>query len=78
MTREEAERLRDRLAREHPDRETHSFLLSAEGEQWTVAKVALPPSAGTSVPGQPGGRQPLHGHDSTRMPGGVPNWTGPG
>jgi hypothetical protein len=48
MTREQAERERDRLAREHPDRATHSWMVRADAEgSWTVVKVGLPP--GTRV-----------------------------
>lgn len=44
MTHEEAERESDRLAAEHPDRETHRFV-PREGPdgQWSVAKIGLPP-----------------------------------
>lgn len=42
MTRREAERVRERLSTEHPDRRTHSFILSELDGIWSVAKVALP------------------------------------
>ena len=44
MTRQEAESEAQRLAAEHPDRETHRFL-TREGDDgaWTVVKVGLPP-----------------------------------
>lgn len=48
MTREEAERERDRLAREHPDRATHSWMVrSDDAGGWSVVKVGLPPSGRT-------------------------------
>ena len=44
MTREEAERERDRLAREHPDRATHSWLARPDADGlWSVVKIGLPP-----------------------------------
>lgn len=45
MQRPEAERLRAQLSSEHPDRATHSFVLSERDGEWQVAKVALPPTA---------------------------------
>ena len=71
MERAEAEQLRDRLKAEHPDRATHSFILSERNGEWTVAKVALPPIA------QPSGTlsstpEPVHDHDPSTLPGGVP------
>jgi hypothetical protein len=43
MTREEADELRERLSREHPDRATHVWLAreDAAGE-WSVVKARLP------------------------------------
>lgn len=72
MERAEAEQLRDRMATEHPDRETHSFILSERDGEWTVAKVALPPASafrGASVDQQ----QPVHSHNPTDLPGNLPN-----
>jgi hypothetical protein len=44
MTREEAERERDRLTREHPDRTTHRWMARAGAEgDWSVVRVGLPP-----------------------------------
>lgn len=64
------------MSAEHPDRETHSFILSERDGVWTVAKVALPPgSGGPPRPAVPGAPKPLHDHDGTRLPGGVPNWS---
>lgn len=64
------------MSAEHPDRDTHSFILSERDGVWTVAKVALPPTSGgpphPTVPGQ----EPLHDHDGTRLPGGVPHSAG--
>ena len=71
MERAEAEQLRDRLKAEHPDRETHSFILSESDGEWTVAKVALPPElrpSGTLISEHP----PLHDHEPNNLPGGVP------
>ena len=44
MTRDEAAAESERLAREHPERETHRFV-PREGPDglWSVAKVGLPP-----------------------------------
>ena len=46
MTREEADELRERLSREHPDRVTHAWL-AREGPagEWSVVKVRLPGGA---------------------------------
>jgi hypothetical protein len=44
MTREEADEACKRLAAEHPDRETHTFVpRKAAGGDWEVVKVSLPP-----------------------------------
>jgi hypothetical protein len=44
MTREEAERERDRLTREHPDRTTHRWMARSDAEgEWSVVKIGLPP-----------------------------------
>ncbi len=76
MTRSEAEQERAELAAGHPDRATHSFILSERDGDWTVAKVALPPSlAAGATPGEPGTAEPLHDHSGTRLPGGIPNWS---
>lgn len=77
MKREDAEQLRDKLRAIHPDRETHTFMLNDEMGEWTVAKLALPPTsdpstAPTSKP-SPEAR-PDHYGEST-LPGGVPNWS---
>ena len=72
MERSEAEQLRDRMAAEHPDRETHSFILSERDGVWTVAKVALPPALGASG-SELSGPQPLHDHDPSSLPGRLPN-----
>ena len=72
MERLEAEQLRDKLAAEHPDRQTHSFILSERDGDWTVAKVALPPglaASGTGLDKQ----LPVHDHQPAHMPGGVSN-----
>lgn len=43
MTRAEADQLRERLMREHPDRETHVWLAREDSPgEWSVAKVRLP------------------------------------
>ena len=77
MERAEAQRLRDRLAAEHPDRGTHSFILSERSGQWTVAKVAIPPGAepGSASSPRP---EPLHEHNTGRLPGGISPWTAGG
>ena len=71
MERAEAEQLKARLAAEHPDRNTHSFILSERDGEWTVAKVALPPAlesgTGQAKP------QPAHDHEPTALPGSLPN-----
>jgi hypothetical protein len=46
MTREEAQAECAKLAKEHPDRETHRFVpRKTEDGTWAVAKVGLPPVA---------------------------------
>ncbi len=60
------------MAAEHPDRATHSFILSERDGVWTVAKVALPPGSGPSGTAL-SERQPLHDHDPTDLPGSLPN-----
>jgi hypothetical protein len=73
MTRSEAEQLRGRLLNEHPDRATHSFILSERDGVWAVAKVALVP-AGAGLAGTgPASPQPLRA-DASKGPGGLPNW----
>lgn len=74
MERTEAEDLRDRMSSEHPDRETHSFILSERDGEWTVAKVALPPADAAGAPGV-AGSTPLHSHDAGKLPGGIPPWS---
>jgi len=50
MTREEAEATSIRLAREHPDRETHRFVPSKDGAGvWSVAKIGLAPVSGAPL-----------------------------
>lgn len=76
MNRSQAERLRSRMSAEHPDRETHSFILSELDGVWTVAKLALPPASASG----PGGRRagaanPPHDHHGPRPPGGIPHWS---
>jgi hypothetical protein len=78
MERSQAERLRDRLTAEHPDRATHSFILSEQDGEWKVAKVAVPPTgnaAGTPTSPEP---EPLHGHNTGVLPGGISPWTAGG
>ena len=76
MERAEAEQLRAKLAAEHPDRATHSFILTERDGDWTVAKVALPPGldvAGTLT----NAPQATHDHEPNTLPGGVnPNAAG--
>ncbi len=74
MERAEAEQLRDRMTAEHPDRTTHSFILSERDGEWTVAKVALPPGARPS--GTLSERPPVHDHTQTDLPGYIPNRPG--
>jgi hypothetical protein len=46
MTRDEAERERDRLTREHPDRATHRWMARADDAgDWSVVKVGMPPGS---------------------------------
>ncbi len=73
MERAQAEQLRDRMTAEHPDRATHSFILSERDGEWTVAKVALPPAITASTPGV-AGPTALHDHDPATLPGGVSPW----
>lgn len=75
MTREEAEQLRTRLTAEHPDRATHSFILSEHDDDWTVAKVALPPGPEAATAPTDGAPSPLHDHAPGSLPGGLPNWS---
>lgn len=73
MERPEAEKLREELSAGHPDRETHSFILCERDGDWSVAKVAVPPaSGGPSTPGTAAGRQPLHDHNPSDLPGALP------
>ena len=72
MERSEAQRLRDRMAAEHPDRRTQSFILSELDGIWTVAKVALPPGLDSSG-SELSAPQPVHDHDPTGLPGSLPN-----
>lgn len=52
MTRDEAKAECARLAKEHPDRETHRFVpREVEEGIWAVAKVGLPPVT-AKPPGQ--------------------------
>lgn len=45
MDRDEAERLAERLGREHEDRDTHAwFAREGEGGAWSVVKVGRPGS----------------------------------
>ena len=47
MTRDEAERLCEKLSEEHPDRTTHRWVPhEAEAGNWNVAKIGLAPPAG--------------------------------
>lgn len=79
MERSEAEKVRSRMAAEHPDRATHSFVLSERDDEWTVAKVALPPGlagdAGPRVGDQP---EPLRSRDGDRPRGRLPGRAGGG
>jgi hypothetical protein len=56
MTRQEAVAEARRLAEEHPDRATHSWIprQAADGE-WTVAKLGIPPTrpSGTTQESKP-------------------------
>lgn len=72
MERPDAEKLRTELAAEHPDRATHSFILCERDDDWSVAKVAVPPGTDGGTPGVAGGPQPLHDHDAGKLPGGLP------
>lgn len=46
MTRAEAEAECRRLTAESPDRETHRWVTrEAEGGEWSVVRIALPPTA---------------------------------
>jgi hypothetical protein len=46
MTRAEAERERDRLTREHPDRATCRWMARADADgDWSVVRIAMPPGA---------------------------------
>jgi hypothetical protein len=43
MTREEAEHVRERLSREHPDRTTHTWIARQDSTgDWSLAKIRLP------------------------------------
>ncbi len=47
MTRDEAQELCERLAREHPDRETHTWFPRQKPDgAWSVAKLARAPEKG--------------------------------
>ena len=71
MERLEAEKLRAELAAGHPDRETHSFILSEHDGEWSVAKVAVPPSGAGAHPGV-AGPQAVHDHNPGDLPGALP------
>jgi hypothetical protein len=77
MERSQAEQLRDRLSAEHPDRATHSFILSEQDGEWKVAKVAVPPASAARTTTTPD-REPLHDHGTQIMPGGVSPWAAGG
>ena len=58
MTRDEAQAECARLAKEHPDRETHRFIpRQGPGDSWSVAKVGLPPISGRLPTGEIRGNQ---------------------
>ena len=42
MTRAEAEQRALRLNAEHPDRATHRWFVRGGGDEWSVARVAIP------------------------------------
>jgi hypothetical protein len=44
VTREEAQRLCEKLSREHADRQTHSWLPRERDGEWSVMKVSIPPA----------------------------------
>ena len=72
MERPEAEKLRAELAADHPDRDTHSFILCERDGVWSVAKVAVPPAAaGGTAPGS-AAPQPVHDQNPGDLPGGLP------
>lgn len=76
VNRFEAEEHRDRMSVEHPDRETHSFILSERDGVWTVAKVALPPVPATGRrPAAPRAATPVQHRNGPRLPGGLQNWS---
>jgi hypothetical protein len=45
VTRADAEEQRERLAHEHPERSTHTWLLRQNGDDWSVVKVPRLPGA---------------------------------
>lgn len=76
MIREDAERLRDRLSATHPDRDTHTFMLTDDAGEWTVAKVALPPGMTQSlIPTRRPPEDSPHPNHGGRLAGGIPNWS---
>jgi hypothetical protein len=48
MDEQQAKDLCERLAREHPDRETHRWVATKRDEEWVVAKIGLPPASQTT------------------------------
>lgn len=74
MTRTEAERLKERLQAEHPDRLTHTFVVAGDGDDCKVIKLASAPPAGDDAPAGTvrAGREPGHSHSPTDLPGGLP------
>jgi hypothetical protein len=72
MDRAEAEKTVSRLAKEHPDRQTHRWIAREEaGGGWEVVKVKMPPGmrvdpVKATVQSKPKPEQP----DDPRSPGG--------
>jgi hypothetical protein len=75
MTRAEAEAECRRLAAESPERETHRWV-PREGEngEWSVVRIALPPSADPSGTETRGDERPPTPGDPRPD---VPPWVGP-
>jgi hypothetical protein len=79
MTKAEAQRECERLARESPERETHRWILGQQRDgEWTVIKIGLPPT--TPLGGEPETRAdekpPTPDDPRSSSPRGIPGYGG--
>jgi hypothetical protein len=76
MTEAEARAYCDRLAAEHPDRHTHTWVATRRGEEWVVAKIGVPPPAKTTPETRADERPPTPEDPQSESPllGPMRNW----